>query len=181
MASRMNVLLVREYERELRDVGTVLFFDFTGLSAQEFDELRRSVSTRDGRVVVMKNSLLRVALRSLGREVDESLFRGATAVVLVKGEAVEVAGALLRWHKEQEKEAKFKGGLLDGKPLSAEDVRVLGELPTKDVLLARTVGAIASPLGVFLGSLREIVGKFARLLKSVEEKGGKNESRDSEV
>src|SRR5689334_18527407 len=141
-------------------------------------ELRRALRTAGGEYKIYKNTLVRFAARDLGLEIDE-LLTGPTAIAFVDGDAAAVAKAL-RDSARTNPALVVKGGLLGTKALSAEDVRALADLPSRDVLLAQLAGAMAAPMQQFAGLLQALPRNFAYGLKAlIDQQGGAPEPSES--
>ncbi|MGJ9516951.1 50S ribosomal protein L10 [Actinotignum sp. GS-2025b] len=127
--------------KELFENSTaVLFTEYRGLTVGQMKDLRRSF--QGGAVYkVAKNTLLDIAAKQAGVEVAEGTFQGPTAVAFVTGEAPEAAKALKTFAKENEA-LILKGGVMDGAQLSADDVKQLAELESREVLLAKSAGVL---------------------------------------
>jgi large subunit ribosomal protein L10 len=121
---------------------------------------------------------VRFAARDLGLEIDE-LLTGPTAIAFVDGDAAAVAKAL-RDSARANPALVVKGGLLGTKTLTADDVRALADLPTREVLLAQLAGAMAAPLQQFAGLLQALPRNFAYGLKAlIDQQGGAPEPSES--
>lgn len=168
MPSTINKLMVAELEGVLRDLDHVLLVDFTGLSAGQADQLRGLLQKQGARIFVVKNSLVTLALGQLGLPGLAELVRGPTALVAGGDGPALVARTLLEWAR-RERVLRVYGGFVDGRVLSAEQVRALSELPPLAVLRAQAVGAIAAPLTTFIGALQGIVRSFVSVVKAIGE------------
>jgi large subunit ribosomal protein L10 len=119
--------------------------DYRGLTVQEMADLRASVREH-AQVSVVKNTLARRAANEAGREELMPLLEGPTALVWVDGDPALAAKALAVFAKEHNERPALKGGLLEGNALPSAQIVELTKLPSKEVLVAKLVGAIASPI-----------------------------------
>jgi large subunit ribosomal protein L10 len=149
---------------------TVIYFtDFTGLKVDEINSLRKRLGEAGAEYRVLKNTLARLALSGTDREEMAELLVGPVAAAFVSGDPVGVAKVLVDFSKEYP-DLKLKGGYLEGRMISAADLRSVASLPPREVLLAKFMGALRSPLfglhQVLSGPCRKLV--FA--LQAVGEK-----------
>ena len=144
---------------------------YRGLNVAAISQLRRQLREAGGEYKIYKNTLVRFATRDLGLEIDE-LLTGPTAITFIEGDAAAVAKAL-RDYARTNPALVVKGGLLGTKPLSADQIRALAELPSRDVLLSQLAGAMAAPMQQFAGLLQALPRNFAYGLKAlIEDRGG---------
>src|SRR3954462_7706679 len=166
-----KVAVVDEVRERLSNAGASLLTEYRGLDVTAIGELRRSLRQAGGEYKIYKNTLVRFAARDLGLEIDE-LLTGPTAIAFVEGDAAAVAKAL-RDYARTNPALVVKGGVLGTKPLSADEVRALAELPSRDVLLSQIAGAFAAPLQQFAGLLQALPRNMAYGLKALlDERGG---------
>ena len=109
--------------------------EYRGLNVAAISQLRRALREAGGDYKIYKNTLVRFAARDLGLEIDE-LLTGPTAIAFVDGDAAAVAKAL-RDYARTNPTLVVKGGLLGTKALTADEVRALADLPSREVLLAQ--------------------------------------------
>jgi len=172
MPNRMNTLLRRELSSCLENKEGILFFNYAGLKAPELDDLRRTLSTNHGKMLVAKNTLLRLALKDTGASVSDQVLQGSTAIVLATGDPSAVARALVQWYKKQSKELVLKGGVLGQTTLSPQEVKALADLPPRAALLGQLAASLVGPLTQLTWTLNEIVSQFPRILKAIADKQG---------
>jgi len=118
----------------------------------------------DGQFQVVKNTLARRACAEAGNEALLEYLVGQTALVWAKGDPAAVAKAINDFAKKSEDRLSMKGGILDGAPISGEELKQLAALPPRDELLARLVGGIASPLQGTANALNSLLSGMARAL-----------------
>jgi large subunit ribosomal protein L10 len=137
---------------EFRSSAAVLLTEYRGLTVSQMKQLRRSLG-ESASYAVVKNTLTRIAAKDAGIEGLDDLLVGPSAVAFVKGDPVEAAKGLRTFAKDHPL-LVIKGGVLDGKPLSAAEIAQLAELESREVLLAKLAGAMK-------GSLQNAVSLFA--------------------
>jgi large subunit ribosomal protein L10 len=163
--------IVEELKGLLGEAEMALVLDFKGLTIKEMSDLRTRLQASNGICKVTKNTLLRRAIDgdSAWSEL-ESLLTGTNAFVLIKGDVGGAVKAVQSFQKDTKK-SEVKGGLFEGKLLSQSEIKAIGELPSKEALLAQIAGAInAVATKVALG-INEVPSGLARALKAHAESG----------
>lgn len=147
--------------------------DYRGLTAAKMTELRRKFREASVEYRVVKNTLARFAAERAGKDELVGLFEGPIAIAFGYGDITEPAKALAAYIEEAKVEMTVKGGFLPDRMLSAEEVETLSKLPSRDILLARVVGGIKSPLTALVGRLSApmsgLVGVLQARIKQLEE------------
>ena len=149
--------LVADYADNLARSEAVIFTDFRGLSVKAQGVLRRQLWESESSFQVVKNSLLQRALDGAGMSVPEDALTGPTAVGYCFSDVTNVVKILSDFSKDSGF-LTFKGGLLGSRYIDADDVIRLASLPSREVLLARVLGSMQSPISglvnVLAGPLR---------------------------
>lgn len=151
---------VEEMASELEKAGLIIVADYRGLNVAGVTELRRRLKAEDCRYRVVKNTLTRLACRKIGLTGLEPFLEGPTAIAYTSADPVGAARVFLDFGREHEA-LSVKGGLLSGQPLASEEIKALGEIPPREILLARVCGAFQAPLSglvnVLQGNIRQLV------------------------
>ena len=155
--------VVAELTQRLRTADTLFVADYRGLSMTEIDGLRTELLRHGARFSVVKNTLTRRAAEAAGADVLLALLEGPTAIAFLESEGDPVAVAkALGSAVRTSRILAVRGGILEGRAITAEDVENLAKLPAGDVLRAQVVCALAGPLttvvGLFTAPLRDLVG-----------------------
>ena len=153
---------------QFRSSGAVLLTEYRGLSVAQLKTLRRSLAG-NARYAVEKNTLAAIAAREAGFETFAEELHGPTAIAFVEGEAVDAAKALRDFAKDN-KQLVIKGGIMDGKLLSAADVDKLASLESREVLLAKTAGAVKASLSKAAYLFAAPASKAVRTVDALREK-----------
>lgn len=168
--------VVAELADRLRASETLIVADYRGLTMPQIDELRSKLIEAGARFHVVKNTLTRRAAEQAGAESLLALLEGPSAIAFIEsgGDPVAVAKALGETARTTQVLA-VRGGMLEGKPISAEQVEDLAKLPPMDVLRAQVMGAIVAPLqtvvGLFNAPLRDLVGLIDARIEQLKEQG----------
>ncbi|HUL03266.1 MAG TPA: 50S ribosomal protein L10 [Gemmatimonadales bacterium] len=154
---------------KLRRAPTVYVTDFTGLNVARISDLRRKLRAAGVEYVVVKNTL---ALRALQDAqvagLDEHL-GGPTALALGGADPVAAAKVLVDFAKEHEKPA-IKVGLVEGRTVTAAEVKQLASLPSRPELMAQLGGALQAPLAGFVGALNGLLYMMVGALEALQTK-----------
>lgn len=140
--------------------------DFTGLSVGEVTELRRKVREAEGQYLVVKNTLARIALAGSDNEAVTALITGPSAVAYTSRDAVTLAKALADFAKGHEK-LRFRGGLVEGELLDAQQAQQVATLPSKTELVARLLFLLQSPMRRLVTALNWPVQGLAVTLQQI--------------
>jgi large subunit ribosomal protein L10 len=155
--------IVAELTERLRESETLIVSDYRGLSVKEIDELRTKLIENGASFTVVKNSLTRRAAQDAGADALLALLDGPSAIAFLNadGDAVAVAKALADSARTT-KILAIRGGVMQGRVISADDVEELAKLPPVDVLRGQVLGAVTAPLyaivGLFTAPLQDLYG-----------------------
>ncbi|MEU4200518.1 MULTISPECIES: 50S ribosomal protein L10 [Streptomyces] len=181
MARPDKVAAVEEITEKLRNSNAAVVTAYTGLSVAQLKQLRRSLGD-NAQYRVVKNTLTKIAANEAGITLDEHL-KGSTAVAFVTGDPVEAAKGLRDFAKENPS-LVIKGGVLDGRALSADEIKKLADLESREVLLAKLAGgmkaSMAKAAATFQAPLTKMV-RTAEALRSKVEQGGAGEPAPAEA
>jgi large subunit ribosomal protein L10 len=132
-------------------------------------ELRSKLREADATFTVVKNSLTERAADQVGAESLKALLSGPTALTFVRGDAALAAKAVADQARATQL-LPFKGGLMDGEVVDADQIRAISRLPSREVLYGQLVGIVASPISGLVRTLSGLVGGLAVALGQVREK-----------
>jgi large subunit ribosomal protein L10 len=167
-----KVAVVNEVRQRLDGSAGAILTEYRGLTVRELAALREALAAAGGDYKVYKNTLVKLAIAGGRHESLEALLQGPTGIAFVSGEVSAVAKAL-RDYARTNPALIVKGGLHGEGLLSAQELAVLADLPSRDVLLARLAGAIAAPMQQLAGLLQALPRSFAYGLSALlDQKGG---------
>jgi large subunit ribosomal protein L10 len=178
--------VVAELAERLRTSETLIVADYRGLTNAEIDGLRSKLLEHGARFAVVKNTLTRRAAETAGADALLALLEGPSAIAFVEsgGDPVAVAKALAD-AATSTKVLAIRGGVLEGKSLTAAEVESLAKLPPADVIRAQLVGAIVSPLTTVVAllttPLRDVVGLIDARIEQLKEQGDTTEAQTTEA
>ena len=119
----------------------LLVIDYTGVTVPEFTTLRASLAAAGATCVVAKNTFMAKAVKEAGLPDVTAALKGQTAYVMGESDVCAAAKAINTFAKTSKK-AAYKTGILDGAELAPEKIKALGDLPSREVLLATLLGTI---------------------------------------
>jgi large subunit ribosomal protein L10 len=151
---------------QLKGSPNVFVTDFTGLNVLRMTELRRRLRAAGVEYVVVKNTLAQRAFAANGVSALDEHLAGPTGLVLSGADALAGAKVLTDFAKEFEKPA-IKVGLVDGKPVTAEQVKQLASLPSREVLLSQLAGYIQAPMAQFAGAMNGLLYQMVGALEAL--------------
>lgn len=161
--------LVQQYIDWANRSQALFLTQYTGLSMKQIDELRSKVREAGGEFHVVKNTLGRVALEQIGMPVSEKQLEGSTAVVFAFRSAAEMAKVISEYANKSEY-VKVKGGYLDRRPIAANDVQALADLPPLPVMRAQLLGVLNAPASKLVRTLAEPGRQIAAVLQAFADK-----------
>ncbi|WP_328464942.1 50S ribosomal protein L10 [Actinoplanes sp. NBC_00393] len=168
---------VAELTDHFRGSTATVLTEYRGLTVKELTELRRALGT-EAKYAVAKNTLAKRAATDAGIEGLDALFTGPTALAFVKGDVVEAAKGLRAFAKAHPV-LVIKGGVFEGKALTADEVNKLADLESREVLLAKLAGALKAGLSKAAATFQAPLSQAVRTvdaLRAEREKDGSAEA-----
>jgi large subunit ribosomal protein L10 len=168
--------VVAELTEKLRTAETLFVADYRGLTMPQIDSLRGKLIENGARLSVVKNTLTRRAAEAAGADALLALLEGPSAIAFIEadGDMVAVAKALADSARET-KVLEIRGGVMQGREISASDVEELAKLPPLDVLRGQVLGAIVAPLSAIAAllnaPLQNLYGLIDARIEQLEAQG----------
>ncbi|MBQ0893240.1 50S ribosomal protein L10 [Micromonospora sp. U56] len=159
---------VAELTESFRNAGAAVLTEYRGLTVSQLTQLRRSLG-KETTYTVAKNTLAKRAATEAGISGLDELFTGPTALTFVSGDVVEAAKGLRDFAKANPK-LVIKGGVFEGKAISAAEVTKLADLESREVLLAKLAGAMKGNLSKAAALFQAPLSKTARLAAALQDK-----------
>ena len=159
---------VADLTDKFRDSSAAVLTEYRGLTVAQLKTLRRSLGD-NAHYAVVKNTLTKIAANEAGISELDDLFTGPTAVAFVAGDPVESAKALRDFAKENPA-LIIKGGVLDGKALSADDIKKLADLESREVLLAKLAGGLKASMAKAAATFQAPLTEFVRTVEALRAK-----------
>jgi large subunit ribosomal protein L10 len=161
--------VIEEIAVQIQESEAVFAVDYRGITVVQAAELRGKLREADATLRVVKNTLTERAADNAGAEGLKPLLVGPTALTFARGDAASAAKAVADYARATNL-LPFKGGVMGGHPLAAEQVIAIARLPSRDVLNAQFVNIVAAPLTGLVTSLSNLISGLARQLSQVAEK-----------
>ena len=162
--------IIEGLKHDLSEAQLAFVVDYRGLSVAEITDLRNRLRPIGGSCKVTKNTLMQIAINGDDNWQPMGEFLKGTSAFLLVGEEV---GAAVKAYKEFQKATKkteLRGGVMEGKALTKQQVEALGDLPTKEQLYAQIAGAINGVATKIAIGVKEVPASLARGIKAISEK-----------
>ena len=168
MANPEKTAAVAELVDNFRNSNGAVLTDYRGLTVKQLQELRRALGG-SASYAVAKNTLTKIAAKEAGIEFTDSLLTGPTAIAFITGDPVDAAKGLRDFAKANEL-LVIKGGFLDGKQLSPDEIKKLADLESREVLLAKLAGGMKASLQNAASLFNAPLSQAARVLGALQAK-----------
>jgi large subunit ribosomal protein L10 len=174
MNREQKAAAIEEITVEIERSAAVFAVDYRGITVMQSAELRGKLRDADATLRIVKNTLTERAADKAGAEGLKAMLVGPTALTFVRGDAATAAKVVSDFARMTNL-LPFKGGIMDGQSLAAEQVTAIAKLPSRDILNAQLVNIVAAPLTGLVTSLSNLISGLARQLAQVVEKKASGE------
>ena len=140
---------------KMKEAKIILLTDYRGINVADVTELRSELRKSDSEYKVIKNNIIRRALAENGIEGLDDLLEGPTAVIMNNEDYLEAAKAIYNYSKDNDF-YKIKGGVIEGKVMTAEEIITLAKLPSKETLLSMLAGALLANIQKFAVAIDQV-------------------------
>lgn len=168
MRKEQKTVEIANLTERLEKAKALIFADYRGLKVSEVTELRAKLRKENSGLKVIKNRLVKKALKALGVTSLDTYFTGPTAIAWSDLDPVNQAKVMVEFAKTHDK-LKLKGGYLDGAEIKAKDIDALSKMPSREVLLARALSSMMSPATNLAGVLAAIPRKVVYAINAIKE------------
>jgi large subunit ribosomal protein L10 len=160
----------------LKGAETLLVADYRGLTMPQIDDLRTRLLESGARFTVVKNTLTRRAAEAAGADALLALLDGPSAIAFLEADGDMVAAAKALADAARETNVlEIRGGIMQGRAMTADEVETLAKLPPADVLRGQVLGAIVAPLTALAGLLNAPLQNLVGLIDArIEQLGGED-------
>ena len=148
---------VKELAEKMKSAKLILLTDYRGINVADVTSLRNDLRNAKAEYTVIKNNITRRALAEIGVEGLDEQLEGPTAVIMTEEDYLEPTKAIYNFTKDHDF-YKIKGGVIEGKVMTAEEIITLAKLPSRETLLSMLAGALLgniSKLAVALGEVQK--------------------------
>ena len=161
--------IVAELTEKIQKASAGVLVDYKGITVAEDTALRAECRKNELDYAVVKNTLLRFAVNNCGMSELDGLLNGTTSLAVCNDDPVAPARVINDFAKKLNDRFEIKGGFMDGKVLSMDEIKALAELPSKEVLQAQVLGTMLAP-----------ITSLAIVIKAIcEQKGGSVEPAEA--
>ena len=168
MSKSDKAAAIAELSEKFRSSGAAVLTEYRGLSVKQITELRNSLRG-NATYAVVKNTLTQLAAKDAGVTAFDGQLVGPSAIAFVDGDPVEAAKGLRDFAKANPL-LVIKGGVMDGKPLSPEEITKLADLESREVLLAKLAGAMNASLSKAVYLFAAPLSQTARVVDALRAK-----------
>jgi large subunit ribosomal protein L10 len=161
--------IVSELHQFFDNGKVAIVTDLSGLTVAEITRLRRKLDKDNAKCRIAKNTLVKIATNSKDFEAIKSLAKGPSAIIIGYDDPAQPAKTIVDFLKALKK-GKVRGGVLEGKALSSDEVKGLAELPSKEQLLSSIMGGLDSGARGIAGLLEAVIRDIAVLAEEVAKK-----------
>ena len=146
---------VEELAKELKEAKVVLLTDYRGITVTDVTKLRADLRNVNAEYKVIKNNIVKRALDANGETELDSALEGPVALVIGKEDYLEPSKVIYNFTKDHDF-YKIKGGVIEGKVMTAEEIITLAKLPSKETLLSMLAGALLGTISKFAVALDQV-------------------------
>ena len=172
MSREKKAQIINRLQEVFSKCSIGILTDYRGLSVPEITSLRRRLRESSIEYKVVKNTLARFAAERAGKKELASLFEGPIAIAFSYGDITEPARALADYIGASKVSLNIKGGFLDNKLLTSEEVMTLSTLPSREILLAKILGGMQIPILALVNCLaapiRGVIGMLQARIQQME-------------
>ena len=169
---------VAELKELLKAAKGIVFVNYSGLTVAEDTKLRSAMREAGVKYSVAKNTFIRIAAKEVGIEGLEPILEHNTAIAVSPEDPVAAAKILNNFSKDH-KALELKGGILDGKQISVDEVKALAALPSREELLAKMLGSMQAPISGLANVLQGTIRNFVYVLEAVRQEKEKQEKQSA--
>lgn len=173
MSREKKAQVIDSLEEAFTKSNIAILTDYRGLTTAELTDLRRKLQASGNEYKVIKNTLARLAAARAGKEDLVSTLDGPLAIVFGYDDVAVPAKVLVNYIREAKSSLSIKGGIFGDRLLTEEEVITLSTLPSREVLLAKLLGQLQSPvlalMGCLTSPLRGLVGVLQARINQLEE------------
>jgi len=165
--------IVNNLKEKFSGATAIVLVDYKGINVEQVNQLRNRFRDEKVEYLVQKNTLIKIALNELGISELDSYLLGPTAVAISKKDEVSPAKTMTKFIKEVMEDKgfpKFKAGYVAGHVYSAEQLKSLAGLPSREELIAKVLGSAQAPISNLLSVTQGIIRKFVYAVDAIVKK-----------
>jgi len=159
--------LVKNIEKEIKESKSLYFADFKGATVGQFSKIRRDLKKTGDGLRVIKNRLLKIALKNRKIKYPDNFFKGQLITLFAKSDEIEPLKIIHKFFKENEI-LKPKGGVFEEEFIDKKTVKKLASIPEKDKLETKLLSTLNAPISRFISVLRENLSSLVAVLNNIK-------------
>jgi large subunit ribosomal protein L10 len=176
MQKKEKERVVEDLKQKLSASKSVILTDFSGISVKQITQLRKDFRAASIECLVAKNTLIKRAVDGTPLKGLEPYLKGPTALLLSPDEGI-MAAKIIRKFAEDTQKLAVKAGVLSDRVIDSAQVKSIASLPSREVLLARMMGCLNSPISGLVFVLNDLVGRSVRVLDQIRQAKQAQESK----
>lgn len=174
MSKAVKKMMIEQVRGELEGAAGTVVVGLSGMDVADTMAFRKGCREKQVKIRLVRNSLAKLALKDLGLSSLDPALTGPTAFAYAKGDALAAPKVAVEWAKKNKK-IEVRGGVIEGRVVTAQDVRNLSSVPGRPEQLSMLCGLIQSPLRSFAALVEAPITDFARLVHALKESREKSE------
>lgn len=175
LGKHIKTLLREHVEDKIQSSSSFVITSFTNLSVNDLQKLRRSLDEYSSKYLVVKNTIIKRALKDKGLDELIPLIDEQTGIVLCDNDPVAPLKSIEDFNKNFEN-FTVKGGSIDGKICDAQTIATIASLPSREVLIAQVLSTMKSPITGFVFALKNMTSKLVVALDEIKKKKGEGQN-----
>jgi len=165
--------LVKDLSNEISEASAIFLANYQGLNFSQMENVRSAIKSLDSNFKVVKNRLLKLALKKQEIEGLDEFLAQPTACAIVKGEPTSVAKELKKFSKDY-KDFEIKCGYFESSVLTEKEVIALADIPSREELLSKMLGSMTAPARNFVSLLANVPRSFLNVLNAIKDQKENN-------
>jgi len=166
--TKEKIAVVAELREKLSGAKSIVFTNYRGLTVAQDTKFRRKMREAGIEYRVAKNTMTRIAAKELGLNDLNPYLEGPTAIAISNIDPVAPAKLITDFIRENRLQAiEIKAGIVEGKVIDANAVKVLANLPSREALIAQILGTMQAPVSGLVRALSGTIGKLAYVLEAI--------------
>ncbi len=166
LSREQKEVILKSYVDKLERAPVVIWGNYRNMSVPQAADFRQQLRGAGAELVVVKNTLMRLALEQLERPTSAEMMNGPSMVAMIYGDVSAGTKVVMDFARLNEAVFKVRGGIVGNQIVNVEQVRSLTTLPSREVMLGRVIGGIQAPVSSFVGTLAALVRGVMNVLNA---------------
>jgi len=166
LSREQKEVILDRYVEKLERAPVVIWGNYRNMTVQQTAAFRQQLHPVEAELLVVKNTLMRLALEKLGRGTSAEIMNGPSMVALLYGDVSAASKVVVDYARLNEAVFQIRGGIVGNQVVTTEQIRALTTLPSREVMLGRVIGGIQAPISSFVGTLAALVRGVMNVLNA---------------